>query len=308
MFIVLNALLIGVLLVGQTPAAQGVAGRVVYGSGQALADIEVSLAGPQLQTPQSTKTGADGTYRFASVPDGRYSVSFQSPGFKRAVRAGVIVRDGSAIRVDMVMELGSVAPVGGPAVIVSTKATSSRQADASVAAVLVRVQTQFGSIDIAVDVKRAPVTSANFLKYVDAGLYDGGRFHRATRPDNYKPAPPNRPAMELIQGGLSPDKKGQGFPAIPLERTSVTGMKHVRGVVSMARGGPDTATSDFFVLLDDQPSLDFGGLRFDDAQGAAAFGVVIAGLDVVAKIQQQPVQGQNLTPPVGILSVKRIQK
>lgn len=173
--------------------------------------------------------------------------------------------------------------------------------------VVVRVETTFGNIDIAVDLKRAPNTSANFLKYVDAGLYDGGRFHRATRPDNYKPAPPNRPAMELIQGGINPEKKGQGFPAIPLERTSVTGLKHVRGVVSMARGGPDTATSDFFILLDDQPSLDFGGLRFDDAQGAAAFGTVVAGLDVVAKIQQQPVQAQNLSPPVTIVSIKRVK-
>jgi peptidyl-prolyl cis-trans isomerase A (cyclophilin A) len=173
--------------------------------------------------------------------------------------------------------------------------------------VVVRVETTFGNIDIAVDLKRAPNTSANFLKYVDAGLYDGGRFHRATRPDNYKPAPPNRPPMELIQGGTNPEKKGQGFPPIPLERTSVTGLKHVRGVVSMARGGPDTATSDFFILLDDQPSLDFGGLRFDDAQGAAAFGTVVAGLDVVAKIQQQPVQAQNLAPPVTIASIKRVK-
>lgn len=305
--LLLSVLLSAFVLAGQTPAAQGVAGRVVYASGVALAGVDVSLAGEPPQPTQSTKTGADGTYRFASVPDGVYSVSFHAPGFKKSVRQGVTVRGGSGVAVDMVMELGSIAPVNGPTPVV-TKATFTRQPDAPVAPVLVRVQTGFGDFDIAVDVKHAPVTAANFLKYVDAGLYDGGRFHRATRPDNYKPAPPNRPAMELIQGGISPEKKGQGFPPIPLERTSITGLKHVRGVVSMARGGPDTATSDFFVLLDDQPSLDFGGLRFDDAQGAAAFGTVVAGLDVVAKIQQQPVQGQNLTPPVGILSVKRIQK
>jgi peptidyl-prolyl cis-trans isomerase A (cyclophilin A) len=210
----------------------------------------------------------------------------------------------------MVMELSSISPELVKVPSVTTKATSSPQSDATAKAapsVLVRVQTKFGDFDIAVDVQRAPVTAANFLKYVDAGLYDGGRFHRATRPDNYKAAPPNRPMMEIIQGGTNPEKKGQGFPAIPLERTSITGLKHVRGVVSMARGGPDTATSDFFVLLDDQPSLDFGGKRFDDNQGAAAFGTVVAGLDVVAKIQQQPVEGQNLTPPVTIVSVKRIK-
>jgi peptidyl-prolyl cis-trans isomerase A (cyclophilin A) len=176
------------------------------------------------------------------------------------------------------------------------------------AEVLVRVETSFGQIDLAIDTKRAPVTSANFLKYVDAGLYDGGRFHRATRPDNYKPAPPNRPPMELIQGGINPDRREEGFPPIPLERTSVTGLKHVVGIVSMARGAEaDTARSDFFILLDDQPSLDFGGKRFDDAQGAAAFGRVVAGLDVVRKIQQQPVKDQSLTPPVTILKIARIK-
>ena len=175
--------------------------------------------------------------------------------------------------------------------------------------VLVRIETPLGNIDLAVDATRAPVTSANFLKYVDAGLYNGGRFHRATRPDNYTPTPPNRPAMELIQGGINPDRRNDGFPAIPLERTSVTGIKHVAGVVSMARGNAaDTATSDFFILLDDQPSLDHGGMRFDDGQGAAAFGRVVAGLDVVRKIQQQPVEKQALTPPVTILKIARVTK
>ena len=176
------------------------------------------------------------------------------------------------------------------------------------AEVLVRIETSFGQIDLAIDTKRAPVTAANFLKYVDAGLYDGGRFHRATRPDNYQPTPPNRPPMELIQGGINPDRREEGFPPIPLERTSVTGLKHVVGIVSMARGAEaDTARSDFFILLDEQPSLDFGGKRFDDGQGAAAFGRVVSGLDVVRKIQQQPVQGQNLTPPVAIQKIARVK-
>jgi peptidyl-prolyl cis-trans isomerase A (cyclophilin A) len=171
--------------------------------------------------------------------------------------------------------------------------------------IAVEMATDVGTIVLAIDTVHAPVTSANFLKYVDGHFYDGGRFHRATRPDNYTPAPPNRPPMELIQGGINPDRRADAFPPIPLERTSVTGLTHVVGTVSMARGAADTATSDFFILLDDQPSLDFGGKRFDDAQGAAAFGRVIAGLDVVRRIQQQPVQGQNLTPPVTIRSARR---
>ncbi|HYN09437.1 MAG TPA: peptidylprolyl isomerase [Vicinamibacterales bacterium] len=179
---------------------------------------------------------------------------------------------------------------------------------AEAAEVLVRIETPFGNIDLAIDPKRAPVTAANFLKYVDGGFYTGGRFHRATRPDNYTPAPPNRPAMELIQGGINPERNAEKFPAIPLERTSVTGLKHTAGVVSMARAAADTATSDFFILLDDQPSLDHGGMRFDDGQGAAAFGRVVAGLDVVRKIQQQPVKEQALTPPVPILRITRLAK
>jgi peptidyl-prolyl cis-trans isomerase A (cyclophilin A) len=113
--------------------------------------------------------------------------------------------------------------------------------------------------------------------------------------------------MNIIQGGINPAKRTEGFPAIPLERTSVTGITHVTGVVSMARGtAADTATSDFFVLLDDQPSLDFGGLRFDDGQGGAAFGRVLSGLEIVRRVQQQPVDGQNLAAPVTIRRAWRI--
>jgi peptidyl-prolyl cis-trans isomerase A (cyclophilin A) len=187
-------------------------------------------------------------------------------------------------------------------------ASQAQSTEAVQSPVLVRIETALGNIDLEIDIKHAPVTAANFLKYVDAGLYSGGRFNRVTRPDNYTPAPPNRPMMELIQGGISPDRASERFPAIPLERTSVTALKHVVGTVSMARGGPDSATSEFFILLNDQPSLDFGGMRFDDGQGAAAFGRVVAGLDVVRKIQQQPVQGQNLTPPVPITKVARLSK
>lgn len=173
--------------------------------------------------------------------------------------------------------------------------------------VAIRVETALGNIDIAVDTKRAPITAANFLKYVDGQFYDGGRFHRATRPDNYVPAPPTKPAMQIIQAGINPNRRQQGFDPIPLERTSVTGLKHVVGTVSMARApAADTARSDFFICLDDQPSLDFGGKRFDDGQGAAAFGRVLKGLDVVRRIQQQPVDKQALTPPVTITRMSRI--
>lgn len=293
------AIALAIQVSAQTPTAT-ITGRVVDAGGKPISGVAVSLGGQPLKAPQTIKTATDGTYRFDPIPNGAYTVSFRADGFVPVNRPMVSVNNMEA-RVDVTMA------VGGPAKLINFT-TRSGTLTLGEALVLVRIQTSFGDIDIAVDTKRAPITSANFLKYVDAGLYDGGRFNRATRPDNYNTMPPDRPMMELIQGGLSPEKKGQAFPAIPLERTTVTGINHVRGIVSMARGDADTATSEFFILLDDQPSLDMGGRRFPDQQGAAAFGYVIAGLDVVTKIQQQPVQAQNLSPPVPIVSVKRVPK
>lgn len=180
-------------------------------------------------------------------------------------------------------------------------------AQPAAAGVTVRIETTLGNIDVLLDTAHAPITTTNFLKYVDGRFYDGGRFHRATRPGNYTPHPPNRPAMAIIQGGINPSRRSEAFPPIPLERTSVTGLRHRRGTISMAREpGADTATSDFFICLDAQPSLDFGGKRFDDHQGTAAFGRVIAGMDVVARIQQQPAKGQSLDPPIPILRIVRL--
>ena len=173
--------------------------------------------------------------------------------------------------------------------------------------VLVRVETPLGNFDLAIDAKNAPITAANFLKYVDGGFYDGGRVHRATRADNYKPNLPNRPLLEIIQADISPARAAERFPAIPLERTSTTGLTHVVGTVSMPRGqDPDSARSGFVIHLNDQPSLNHGGMRFDDGQGTAAFGRVVSGLDVVRRIQQQPVKEQALEPPIAITTIRRV--
>jgi peptidyl-prolyl cis-trans isomerase A (cyclophilin A) len=180
--------------------------------------------------------------------------------------------------------------------------------DSTQESVLVRIETAFGNIDLAIDVQRAPITAGNFLKYVDGGFYDGGRFHRATRADNYKPNLPNRPPLEIIQADINPARAADRFPAIPLERTSVTGLKHVVGTVSMPRGNEaDSARSGFVIHLNDQPSLDHGGMRFDDGQGTAAFGRVVAGMDVVRAIQRQPVDGQSLAPPIDIKKAYRLR-
>ncbi|HUO34488.1 MAG TPA: peptidylprolyl isomerase [Candidatus Acidoferrum sp.] len=167
---------------------------------------------------------------------------------------------------------------------------------------LVVMQTEKGEIEIALDATHAPITTANFLHYVDAGLYDGGVFHRTVKPDNQ---PNNAIKIQVIQGGIDPARARQDGPPIPLERTNKTGLRHLDGTISMARDGPDTATSDFFICIGDQPSLDYGGKRNPDGQGFAAFGRVVKGMDVVRKIQDSPAKGQNLTPPIRILRVYR---
>jgi peptidyl-prolyl cis-trans isomerase A (cyclophilin A) len=168
--------------------------------------------------------------------------------------------------------------------------------------VRVLLETDLGAIELEVDLVRAPLTGANFLRYVDAGHYDGGRFHRTVKRDNQ---PGKAVRIEVVQAGPSPAREKEGFPAIALERTSLTGLRHQDGCLSMARDGPDTATSDFFICIGDQPELDFAGKRNPDGQGFAAFGRVVKGMDVVRRIQASPAKDQALTPPVTIRSARR---
>lgn len=163
------------------------------------------------------------------------------------------------------------------------------------------IQTPLGSMEVEVDTARAPLTSRNFLRYVDQGSYRGGRFHRTVRLDNQ---PENQVKIEVIQGGLD-SVRTKNFSPIELERTSDTGLSHRDGTISMARDGPDTATSDFFICIGDQPELDFGGKRNPDGQGFAAFGRVVRGMDVVRQIQTARAQGQLLTPPIEIVDIAR---
>jgi len=164
------------------------------------------------------------------------------------------------------------------------------------------IATELGDIEASVDAARAPGTAANFLKYVDAGYYAGGRFHRTVTPENQ---PNDQVRIEVIQAGIDPERDPQKFPPIPMERTSVTGLRHADGALSMARREVDSAQSDFFICIGDQPELDFGGRRNPDGQGFAAFGLVTKGMDVVRKIQRAPRDAQRLTPPVRILGIRR---
>ena len=166
--------------------------------------------------------------------------------------------------------------------------------------VTVVIETGMGNIEAEIDTVHAPITGENFLKYVDSGAFDGGRFFRTVKLDNQ---PDNEVKIQVIQASTA--RGSTRFPPIPLERTSVTGLSHKDGVLSMARSGPDTATSSFSICIDDQPSMDFGGKRQPDGQGFAVFGKVVKGMDVARKIQASPAEGQNLTPPIQILKIHR---
>jgi peptidyl-prolyl cis-trans isomerase A (cyclophilin A) len=168
--------------------------------------------------------------------------------------------------------------------------------------------TEAGSFTVEIDVAHAPITAANFLKYVDGKFYDGGMANRAVRPDN---TVRHDVEIQVVQFQSDPKRGRELFPAIPLERTSVTGLHHTDGVLSMARSTPDSATSSFSIMIGDQLSLDFAGARNADGQGFAAFGKVISGMDVVKKIHQSKTgetgayRTETLDPVIKIISAKR---
>ena len=170
---------------------------------------------------------------------------------------------------------------------------------------IVDIMTSLGTISVEIDQQRAPGTAANFLGYVDRGEYDGGRFYRTVTPDNQ---PNDTIRIAVIQGGLATSLDDYPRPdakEIALERTTFTGLKHLDGTISMARMTPDSANSEFFICVGDQPELDFGGRRNPDGQGFAAFGQVIAGMEVVRAINTSPYEQQNLTPPIAIERIRQ---
>ena len=167
---------------------------------------------------------------------------------------------------------------------------------------VVRIKTSLGDIRVEVFQQAAPVTAGNFLRYVDAGLYDGTTFFRTVTLENQ---PDDKVKIEVIQGGMVPEEKR--FPPIEHETTEATGLRHLNGAVSMARFKPGSAASSFFICIGEQPELDYGGARNPDLQGFAAFGLVLDGMDVVERIQVQPHECQRLTPPIVIESVSRLK-
>ena len=164
------------------------------------------------------------------------------------------------------------------------------------------ISTELGDITVEIYADKAPVTAANFLEYVDKNSFQNSKFYRVVRDDNQ---PDNEVKIDVIQGGLYSEQKM--FTPIEHETSDRTGIKHLNGVISMARNEPGTATSEFFICIGDQPELDYRGKRNPDGQGFAAFGKVVDGMDIVRKIHQQPADGQMLAPEIRINSVSRFK-
>jgi peptidyl-prolyl cis-trans isomerase A (cyclophilin A) len=170
--------------------------------------------------------------------------------------------------------------------------------------VRVRITTSVGAIVVALDARHAPRTTANFLAYADDGRLDGTVFFRAARSKGRKGA-------GFIEGGIGSDPR-RALDPIPLEPTSRTGLHHGDGAISMAHddNAPNTATGDFSLLASASPDMD----ARPGKPGYAAFGRVIAGMDVVKRILASPtggggsgaMKGEMLLPPVKIISVRRL--
>ncbi|GGH02956.1 peptidyl-prolyl cis-trans isomerase [Polaribacter pacificus] len=164
-----------------------------------------------------------------------------------------------------------------------------------------KIETTEGTIIVALYPDKAPITVANFLRYVDGGLYTDSSFFRVTTPENEAK---REVKIEVIQGGIQGNDKS--FPPIKIETTQETGILHEDGTLSMARSGPNTATNNFFICINPQPALDFAGKRNPDGFGFAAFGKVTKGMDIVRKIQSGENRNQQLLKPVIIKSIKRV--
>lgn len=168
--------------------------------------------------------------------------------------------------------------------------------------VRVRLVTSAGPIVVALDARRAPKTTANFLYYVDDGRFEGTTIYRSARRKT-------DPSKGFIQGGIGTDPRRM-LPSVPLETTTRTGLRHVDGTVSMAHGAtPDSAHGNFTIQVGANPSLDARG----SYSGYAAFGHVVSGMAVVKRILAMPtgggrdvMRGQMILQPVKLIRAERI--
>ena len=173
------------------------------------------------------------------------------------------------------------------------------------ATVAITIATPLGDIVVELESERAPLTTANFLRYVDQRRLDGTAFYRAMNLG---------PGFGLVQGGTRNDPR-RLLRAVPHEPTTQTGLSHTDGTISLARAAPGSATADFFIVIGDLTSLDAQTDGSGDPDGFAAFGRVVQGMDIIRQIMAAPtdptagegvMRGQMLSPVVRITTVRRL--
>ncbi|MCZ4340111.1 peptidylprolyl isomerase [Sphingomonadaceae bacterium G21617-S1] len=200
----------------------------------------------------------------------------------------------------------SAAPLLAQAAVPSTAVAPLAAPAPKPATVLVRITTSEGPILLELEKERAPITTTNFLRYVDLKRYDGISFYRSV-------AVPNEPSQGFVQAGIREDAR-KILPPIAHESTTKTGLHHSDGAISMARNAPGTATCDFFIIVGDMTYMDANPTAPGDNLGYAVFGGVVEGMDVVKKILAAPrsptagvgvMKGQMLAAPVKILTARR---
>lgn len=168
--------------------------------------------------------------------------------------------------------------------------------------VRVRLVTSEGPIVLALDARRAPRTTANFLAYVDDGRFNGTSFYRAARRKTDA-------RFGFVQGGIRTDAR-RILPPFPHEPTTLTGIRHADATVSMARGAtPGSAGGNFFLTVGATPVMD----ARPGSPGYAAFGRVVGGMDVVRRMLARPtgggfdaMKGQMILRPVQLISARRL--
>lgn len=168
----------------------------------------------------------------------------------------------------------------------------------------VLIETSLGNITLELFLDKAPITVKNFLKYVDNNLFDGSSIFRIVTDENAGQAEDANAKINVIQAGLPPEHP-KLLAGIVHESTRETGIKHLDGTISMARFGPGTADGSFFICINDQPELNYGGKRYDDGLGFAAFGQITQGREILEKIYQKAEKQEYLNNQISIDSIKR---
>ena len=173
------------------------------------------------------------------------------------------------------------------------------------ATVRVTLTTSLGPITMLLEKERAPITAANFLRYVDQKRYDGITFYRRSHA-------PGDLSVGFIQGGTTDPKRV--LPPIAHEPTTKTGLSHNDGALSAPRFAPGTARGDFTIIVGGAPWMDANPSASGDNLGFAVFGRVVEGMDVVRAILAAPtsptkgigaMKGEMLDPAVRIVSARR---